>query len=84
MMKSLCFLLLMLIASMQVALFGQPQERLIKVQVTPSSTNWLYTPGEKIQFKVVVLKCDIPQDGMEVHYEISEDMMKPHQTVGRL
>ncbi len=80
MMKSLCFLLLMLIASMQIALFGQPQERLIKVQVTPSSTNWLYTPGEKIQFKVVVLKCDIPQDGMEVHYEISEDMMKPHQT----
>lgn len=33
-----------------------------------------------MKFKVVVLKCNIPQDNLEVRYEISEDMMKPHQT----
>ena len=43
-------------------------------------TNWLYKPGEKVKFKVAVLKCNIPQDNLEVRYEISEDMMKPHQT----
>ena len=26
------------------------------------------------------MKCNIPQDNLEVRYEISEDMMKPHQT----
>lgn len=33
-----------------------------------------------MKFKVAVLKCNIPQDHLEVRYEISEDMMKPHQT----
>lgn len=33
-----------------------------------------------MKFKVAVLKCNIPQDNLEVRYEISEDMMKPHQT----
>ena len=58
---------------------GTAAERLVQVQVTTDHTNWLYKPGEKVKFKVVVLKCNIPQDNLEVRYEISEDM-KPHQT----
>ena len=81
MIKSVRFLLLLIaFVSMQIVAWGQPQERLVQVQVTPDHTNWLYKPGEKVKFKVVVLKCNIPQDNLEVRYEISEDMMKPHQT----
>ena len=80
MVKSVRFLLLIAFVSMQIVAWGQPQERLVQVQVTPDHTNWLYKPGEKVKFKVVVLKCNIPQDNLEVRYEISEDMMKPHQT----
>ena len=81
MVKSVRFLLLLIaFVSMQIVAWGQPQERLVQVQVTPDHTNWLYKPGEKVKFKVAVLKCNIPQDNLEVRYEISEDMMKPHQT----
>lgn len=81
MIKSVRFLLLLIaFVSMQIVAWGQPQERLVQVQVTPDHTNWLYKPGEKVKFKVAVLKCNIPQDNLEVRYEISEDMMKPHQT----
>ena len=73
MIKSVRFLLLLIaFVSMQIVAWGQPQERLVQVQVTPDHTNWLYKPGEKVKFKVVVLKCNIPQDNLEVRYEISE------------
>ena len=80
MIKIVHIFLLMLFVSMPLGVWAQPQERLIQVQVTPDHTNWLYKPGEKVKFKVAVLKCNIPQDNLEVRYEISEDMMKPHQT----
>lgn len=80
MIKSLRFVFLALFVVLQFVAYGQPAERLIQVQVTPDHTNWLYKPGEKVKFKVTVLKCNIPQDNLEVRYEISEDMMKPHQT----
>ncbi len=60
--------------------FAQPAESLIKVQVTPDHADWLYKPGEKVRFNIAVLRCDIPQSGIEVRYEISEDMMTPHIT----
>lgn len=67
MVKSVRFLLLLIaFVSMQIVAWGQPQERLVQVQVTPDHTNWLYKPGEKVKFKVAVLKCNIPQDNLEV------------------
>lgn len=36
--------------------FGQPAERLIRIQITPNHTDWLYKPGEKIKFSITVLK----------------------------
>ena len=66
MVKSVRFLLLLIaFVSMQIVAWGQPQERLVQVQVTPDHTNWLYKPGEKVKFKVTVLKCNIPQDNLE-------------------
>ena len=49
MVKSVRFLLLLIaFVSMQIVAWGQPQERLVQVQVTPDHTNWLYKPGEKV------------------------------------
>ncbi len=75
-----CFFFVLCLLPCNSLCTGQPAERLIQVLVTPDHTNWLYQPGEKVKFKVAVLKCNIPQDHLEVRYEISEDMMKPHQT----
>ena len=70
MIKSVRFLLLLIaFVSMQIVAWGQPQERLVQVQVTPDHTNWLYKPGEKVKFKVAVLKCNIPQDNLERGYK---------------
>ena len=45
MIKSVRFLLLLIaFVSMQIVAWGQPQERLVQVQVTPDHTNWLYKP----------------------------------------
>ena len=62
MIKSLRFVFLALFVALQFVAYGQPAERLVQVQVTPDHTNWLYKPGEKVKFKVAVLKCNIPQD----------------------
>lgn len=40
--------------------FGQPAERLIRIQITPNHTDWLYKPGEKIEFSITVLKNNVP------------------------
>lgn len=79
-MKNLRFVFLMMFAVMQIVAYAQPAEGLIRVQVAPDHADWLYKPGEKVNFKVTVLRCNIPQDRMEVRYELSEDMMKAHQT----
>ena len=82
MIKSLpfCFFLLCL-SSCKFVAYGQPAERTdSSAGHYPTTPIWLYKPGEKVKFKVAVLKCNIPQDNLEVRYEISEDMMKPHQT----
>lgn len=79
-MKSLRLILLMLSVFIGTAVYGQPAERLIKVLVTPDHANWLYKPGEKVSFRVTVLRCNVPLNNVEVRYEISEDMMKAHKT----
>ena len=79
-MKSLRLLSLVGFACLCITLWGQPAEKLIRVQVSPDHSDWLYKVGEKVKFKFSVLRCNIPLDQMEVRYEISEDMMKPHLT----
>ncbi len=61
MVKSVRFLLLLIaFVSMQIVAWGQPQERLVQVQVTPDHTNWLYKPGEKVKFKVAGIEMQYP------------------------
>ncbi|WP_085537312.1 acetylxylan esterase [Massilibacteroides vaginae] len=51
--------------------------QLIKVVVAPNHTDWVYKTGEKVSFDVSVTKNSIPLKGVEIRYEISEDMMDP-------
>lgn len=59
------------------ALFAQPGEKLIKVIVAPNHTDWVYKTGEKVSFDITVTKNSIPLKGVEIRYEVSEDMMDP-------
>lgn len=61
-----------------VALFAQPAERLYHISVYPASGKWNFLPGEKVKFDVILTRCNVPEGDMELTYDISEDMMKPH------
>lgn len=61
MIKSVRFLLLLIVfVSMQIVAWGQPQERLVQVQVTPDHTNWLYKPGEKSEIQSGCIEMQYP------------------------
>lgn len=57
---------------------AQPAERLYHISVYPANGKWNYTPGEKVKFNVVLTRCNMPEGDMELTYDITEDMMKPH------
>ena len=75
-MKKLHLLLLFIF---QIGLVvAQPKIPFIKVEVTPDHTDWLYKCGEKPQFDISVRTCsNAPVEGIEVYYEVSEDMLPP-------
>lgn len=56
------------------------QSRMIDVRVAPEHADWLYQTGEKVKFNIEVTRNDVNLKGVEIRYEISEDMMKPLQT----
>lgn len=77
-MKRIKSLLLIVALVAATATFAQPAQRIVRVNVTPEHTDWLYKTGEKVVFDVNVLRCDTPcGEVAQVRYEISEDMMPP-------
>lgn len=46
----------------------------------PDHADWLYKTGEKAQVEVQFYKYGIPQDGVEVKYELGGDMMPADKT----
>lgn len=63
-----------------IVVSAQPAERMLQVLVAPNHSNCLYKEGEKVKFTITVLKNNVPMENVEIRYEISEDMMKPHKT----
>lgn len=51
--------------------------RVVQVDVAPEHADWIYKKGEKLKFDVSVIRHNIGLDGVEVDYELSEDMMPP-------
>lgn len=72
--------LLSLLAMKTVDALPQPPEKLIKITVSPDHENWLYKTGEKATVSICVWKNQTPMQNASIRYEISEDLMKPHQT----
>ena len=75
-MKSYRFIFLILFVGLSIMLYAQPAERMVQVIVSPERADWLYKEGEKVNFKVMVLRCNVPVQNVEIRYEVSEDMMK--------
>lgn len=74
------FLAISMIVLCAMCSMAQPAERLYHLSVYPSTGKWNYTPGEKVKFNVVLTRCNVPEGDVELTYDISEDMMKPHVT----
>lgn len=65
----------LLLFSISVGLYGQPTEKMVKVAVIPDHTDWLYTRGEMVRFKVAVTKNSEPLQNVKIRYEIGPEML---------
>ena len=59
------------------ALFAQPAQTLIDVNVAPDRNNWVYKPKDKVKFNVTVTKSNVPVKDVSVRYEVGPEMMPP-------
>lgn len=71
----LCLFLCVILSSTAVS--AQPAEQQYKVAVYPASGEWNTVPSKDVTFNILVTKCNVPVDGVEVRYEVSQDMMSP-------
>lgn len=53
--------------------YAQPQERLVKVHVSPDHTDWMYKPGEKINFIVSITKNEELVPNAFIRYELGPE-----------
>lgn len=74
-MKNRLFLLLFFILSLCLQGISQPARQLVQVIVTPDKSDWTYEKGEQAQFQIMVLKNNVPLDGIDVKYRISPELM---------
>ena len=56
---------------------AQPTEKQIKVQVSADHADWLYKPGEKVNFSIVVSKNGSPIPQVKIRYEIGPEKQDP-------
>lgn len=50
---------------------------MVQVDIAPDRADWIYKAGEQIKFNVSVIRLNVPMDGVELNYSLSEDMMPP-------
>jgi len=74
-MKNRLFLLLFFILSLCLQGISQPARQLVQVIVTPDKSDWTYEKGKQAQFQIMVLKNNVPLDGIDVKYRISPELM---------
>lgn len=81
-MKRIClFLIILLVTTMcSVVLYAQPQERIVRMIVSPDNNSWNYKTGQNVTFTISAYRCGIPVDGVEMRYELAEDMMPTRNT----
>lgn len=74
-MRNRLLLLSFLFLSLCLQSIAQPARQLVQVIVTPDKADWTYQKGEQAQFQIMVLKNNVPLDGIEVKYRISPEKM---------
>ena len=74
-MKNRLFLFCFLTLSTCFQGFAQPARELVQVIVTPDKSDWTYERGEQAQFQIMVLKNNVPLDGINVKYRINPEKM---------
>lgn len=57
--------------------FAQPAGQMVKIIVAPDHINWLYHPGEKVTFSVMVLQYGNPLKNVKINYEVGPERMEP-------
>lgn len=75
MMKARFFILFFFVL-VSAGIFAQPPKQLVQVIVTPDRDDWTYSTGDRALFSVMVLKNNVPLDGIEVKYTIGPEQMK--------
>ena len=56
---------------------AQPGEKLIRVNIAPQHSDWVYKPGETVKFDVTVTKNDVLVPNVEISYEFGPEMLPP-------
>lgn len=76
-MKNRFFLLSFFILSICLQGIAQPAKQLVRVIVTPDKADWTYKKGEQAEFRIMVVKNNVPLEGIEVKYRIGPEKMDP-------
>jgi cephalosporin-C deacetylase len=64
-------------ALVQVSIaFAQPQEKFIRISVTPDHKDWLYKTGEKVRFNVAISQSGLPVPVTNINYSVMPEKMK--------
>ena len=77
--QKLIIVSLLLIFSYNNSYAQARSNQLIQVIVSPNKADWTYSPGEKIKFKVTVLKNYIPVQNIQASYTIGLEKMPAEQ-----
>ncbi len=71
------FLIAILLVLFSFSGFAQPAKSLVQVVVTPDENSWTYKKGNKAEFRIMVLKNNVPLEDAEVSYSINPEKMAP-------
>lgn len=75
-MKNRFFLFFFFALATCLQVFSQPARQLVQVIVTPDKADWTYKKGEQAEFQIMVLKNNVPLEGIDVKYSIGPEMME--------
>ncbi|VAW12955.1 hypothetical protein MNBD_BACTEROID01-944, partial [hydrothermal vent metagenome] len=73
----LLFISLFLGSTIFQGVSAQPRVKLVKVIVSPNHADWTYDKGESAEFRITVLKNEVPINGINVEYKIMPEKMDP-------
>lgn len=74
-MKNRLFLVLIFALSLGFQSVAQPARQLVQVIVSPDKADWTYERGQQAEFKITVLRDNVPLEGIDVKYRVSPEKM---------